>query len=135
MKVKCCINTLQKAKENNILNDDILYCFKRDFNEPLLRLNDEYKVYGILLTSKGIWVFILEDFDDEFPKHYPLSFFEIIDSNIPENWILGKGHNFEYGSRKVFGLLSHPVWVEDESFYEDLTNSNPIAIKKFQANY
>jgi hypothetical protein len=135
MKVKCKIDSLQKAKDKKVLNDDIEYVFSNDFNHKVLKLGKFFEVHAILLTSKGIWLFILEDDDDDFPKHYPLCFFDIVDANIPANWVVGSGHHFEYQTRKVFALLSHPIWAEDKIFFENLVNGDKNTIKDFKKNF
>lgn len=135
MKIKCKINTLQKAEYHNLINDDIRYIFNYDPDYSILNAGQVFDVYGILLATSGIWVFILEDSNDDYPKHYPLSFFDIINADIPENWISGNVNNFNFRTRKVISFLTHPVWANDNSFYEGLVNGDQNTIELFKRSF
>lgn len=100
-----------------------------------MNIGKVFDVYGILLATSGIWVFILEDSNDDYPKHYPLSFFDIVNADIPENWISGNADNFKFRTRKVFSFLTQPVWANDSSFYERLVIGEGNTIELFKRSF
>lgn len=132
MTVKCVVNTIEEALVRGLQSYAIEEHFHYEKSFPLLGKGNEYYVYGILLTSNGIWVFILEDKDDDYPKQYPMSLFEITDSYIPKDWVTGKGEEFFSASRKVFALLTHNIWAGNRMFYENLVDGRKQALAEFK---
>ena len=77
----------------------------------------------------------MENEKDEYPKQYPISFFDIVDATISADWVAGKGEAFPSVSRKVFALLAPKEWVNNERFYEALVDGEPEAVAAFKKMY
>lgn len=135
MVVKCVVNTIEEAFARGLQSYKIEDYFHYDPTYQLLDLGQAYSVCGLLLTIQGIWVFILEDEEDEYPHQYPISFFDIVDSTISSDWVTGKGEAFSSGSRKVFALLAPKAWANNERFYEELVDGKPEAVAAFRKMY
>jgi hypothetical protein len=135
MVVTCVVNTIEGALLRGLQSYQIEDQFHYDPTYPLLNLGQAYTVCGLLLTTQGIWVFILEDEEDGYPLQYPISFFDIVDATIPSDWVTGKGEAFSSVSRKVFALLAPKEWANNERFYEALVDGEPQAVAAFQKMY
>ena len=135
MVVKCVVNTIEGALLRGLQSYQIGDHFHYDSTYQLLDLGQVYPVCGLLLTAQGIWVFILEDEEDEYPLQYPISFFDIVDSTISGDWVTGKGEAFSSVSRKVFALLAPKEWAQNERFYEALVDGEPQAVAAFKKMY
>ncbi len=135
MVVKCVVNTIKGALLHGLQSYQIEDHFHYDPTYQLLELGQAYPVCGLLLTAQGIWVFILEDEEDEYPHQYPISFFDIVDATISSDWVTGKGEAFSSVSRKVFALLAPKEWANNEQFYEALVDGEPQAVAAFKKMY
>jgi len=65
-----------------------------------------------------------------FPKWYPFSFFEVVDSRLSKYWEIGQ---FDFSEKygKV-AIISFPEWARDATFYERLVDGDPEALKVFE---
>ena len=135
MVLKCVVNTIEGALLHGLQSYRIEDHFHYAPTFPLLNLGQEYAVCGLLLTARGIWVFILEDEQDAYPLQYPLSFFDIVDATISSDWVTGKGEGFSSVSRKVFALLAPKEWANNERFYEELVDGEPQVVAAFKKMY
>ena len=132
MLVKCIINTVGTALTRGMQSYAIEESFHFDNDFEFLALGKIYSVYGILTTERGIWIFVLQDEDDEYPKQYPISFFEILDSSISPDWVIGNGQEFSSASRKVFSLLTFGEWATNNFYYENLVNGESLIVDNFR---
>ncbi|HEY2566621.1 MAG TPA: hypothetical protein VGH95_02775 [Candidatus Aquirickettsiella sp.] len=101
---------------------------KKDLGEssPWLKIGKEYNVLAInLIEELGIEIFIQTEHFDE-PKFFDIDGFEFIDQSIPSSWITKIGQVYH---RKVMTML--PKSWNYESFFEDLGDENPDAMKLF----
>ena len=134
MRVKCIINTIRDIRKHGYGSFGIENYFHFDDNYELLNLDEEFEVFALMMTSNGIWIFVLEE-DDDFPKQFPLFLFKTIDPSIPQDWTVGRGRVFESSQRKVFSLLTHRDWACDESFYERLVEGDGDAKQKLKKSF
>jgi hypothetical protein len=132
MLVKCVVNTMEEALVWGLQSYGIEERFHYDNNYEFLTLGQVHLVHGVLITSKGIWIFILTDKNDEYPTQYPISFFEVIDSSIPIDWAIGEGSEFNSPLRKVFAFLTYSEWASNRNFYEALVNGESQAVYNFR---
>lgn len=132
MLVKCIINTVGAALARGMQSYAIEEHFHYDNDFEFLSLGKIHSVYGILTTEKGIWIFVLQNEDDDYPKQYPISFFEILDSIISPDWVIGNGQEFSSASRKVFSLLTYREWATNNYYYENLVNGENQAVHDFK---
>jgi hypothetical protein len=99
-----------------------------DRNFPLV-VGKEYVVHGVTITLGHAWYYICDEDFVYYPIWNPASLFEITDSSIPNFWRAGF-RKPRYGEEERF-LLSFPEWVEDEFFYDKLTEGSAEEFRIF----
>lgn len=92
---------------------------------PWLTVGKEYLVLAFALYTNDPCIFIISDHYDQ-PVFSPLSGFEFIDNKAPSSWITV----FQENNGCKFAKSLPASWNYD-SFFEDLTNDEPKAIKLF----
>lgn len=78
----------------------------------------------------GLWYYVLDDDDLDWPVWYPAELFEIVDGAIPSDWRVGTRATEQSGLRLI---LSFPEWVNQPSYYEKLVDGQPSAVVAFEA--
>jgi hypothetical protein len=97
-----------------------------DRSFPLV-VGKEYTVHGVTTTLGHVWYYVCDENFVYYPVWNPSSLFEISDSSLPQFWCIGF-HTVQ--AHRVF-ILSFPEWVNDEYFYDKLTDGNPTEVQIF----
>ena len=93
-----------------------------------LTLNQEHAVQAIACWKDGMVRYYIHNFSDsDYPNPYPAEFFGVVDSSTPKNWKI---------SSHQMGLfeIGFPEWVDNEMFYENLVDGDPIATALYKKN-
>ncbi|MCK5374271.1 MAG: hypothetical protein KAJ40_03220 [Alphaproteobacteria bacterium] len=124
MLVKCIGNSLshlgderaKKAYERTVHQEKVW-----------LEIGEEYHVYGISFENgENLPYFLVCEDGDEFPQPHLGDFFEIIDGNIPSDWM------FTTIANNVGELSFLPKkWALDTGFLEKIVDKEPAALDYF----
>ncbi len=128
MKVLCTINNIFDLKDNSTVERLKKYIRLSD-GQLNLEKSKEYCVYGVLFRDNSPWYYLCLD-DDESPSPYPAELFDIVDGRPSLYWRLSTV-TYPEG---VMSLMVFDEWAKDPSFYENLVEDDPSAIRVF-ANY
>lgn len=134
MRIICRMNRISDVAPDPKLHSWLRHSFHLESDQLGLEIRREYVVYSLLMTTLGIFPFILEEgFRDLYPVMvYPLALFGIADPSLSRYWRYGETpRSFTGGDLKAFGILSFPEWVEDQMYYESLVDGDPTAVGIF----
>jgi hypothetical protein len=95
---------------------------------PLV-VGKEYVVYGVTITLGHVWYYICDEEFVYYPVWNPSSLFEVSDSSIPEFWRIRVRAARGYQEERF--LLSFPEWVNDDFFYDKLTDGKDEEVRIF----
>ena len=126
MKIRCKLNKLSQIKPLELKEWLKEFIHLEDDEELSLKLGEEYTVYGIVFYNNYPFYYVFDDMNDNYPRHFPAVFFEIIDYKLSKHWILSYGYK-NHESTSAFLIKD---WAEDSSFYEKLIEGEEEQIKK-----
>jgi len=92
-----------------------------------LEIGSEYCVYALEFMWGGIWLYI-ETYGRDYPHPYPIEYFEIVDSSLPDDWLFSAPYR---ASSKA--IASYAEWVNDPHFYEKLLNDSPKELAVYES--
>ena len=117
MQIKCKFNRIDQINDNptKVALREVIYL--EDDYELGIKIDKIYDVYGIYFHKTGAMYLICEEDDDLYPIGSHASFFEIVDSSMPIDWV------FVYNDIDESYLVPK-IWAEDPMFYENLLNGN-----------
>lgn len=124
MRIKCKYNEIGNTGSLGDYNKSYL---PRD-GKFFLQKNKEYLVYAILIKNKELWFFVLDETNNIYPNRYPSPLFEIVDRRVSRFWSFT---NRKSGLLSNETLIAIPEWVEDQYFYDSLTDGVSSAKEKF----
>jgi len=132
MKVRCISNAakdLPKGIPPEKIWGNVADARDRFFS---LLVGKEYVVYGITIHLGYAWYYICDEDFIYYPVWNPSALFEISDGTLPSCWRVGL-HSLSGSQEKTF-LIAFPEWVDDQYFYDRLTDGDTKAVDVFQ-NY
>lgn len=130
MKVKCISKSardLPAGINPRRIWGDIEDAADRKFS---LVVGKEYFVHAVTITLGHTWYYICDEDFAYYPIWNPASLFEISDSSVPSFWRVGF-RKARYGEEEERFLLSFPEWVNDDLFYDKLTEGNDEEVRIF----
>lgn|SRR5690606_7251813 len=86
-----------------------------------LDVGQEYRVQAVEYIDGGLIYYIESIQASSFPYPYLAEFFEVVDSHLPDNWVVG--FSTEKGQHR-FKRLAFQEWANDDRFYEILVDEN-----------
>ena len=95
-----------------------------------LTVGAEYLVYAITSFTGGFWFYVLDDDYLHWPIWYPSAVFDVSDSSLPNDWVVGQ-HLVNGG--RVRTVLSYPAWANDPFYYEHLVDEESEAVEEFRS--
>jgi hypothetical protein len=94
-----------------------------DYNPPSplpLTIGKDYVVFGVTGWHGGIWYYVADDYQLDWPIWYPAVLFKVVDGRIPSDWRFAQ--QGEGANSAVY--LTFPEWADDWYFYDRLTDGN-----------
>jgi hypothetical protein len=87
-----------------------------------------YAVIGLTGFNGGIWYYVADDHELDYPVWYPSPLFEVVDGHLSPIWKAGEhGHG---ANRTVY--LAFPEWADDWYFYDRLTDGDEQARRVYR---
>jgi hypothetical protein len=111
MVVKCIINKSDSLDHSSI-NSNL---------SEFISVGSEFIVFGISVDKANTYFII---FDEEHLLHVPMSFFEIIDSSVPQFWVVKPN--------QTGGFMLGPELFFQEFFFDEFSDRDPELRRKFQ---
>lgn len=129
MIVKCTLKELNYEMSKNVSD-----YFKSWNILPLslpIHFNQEYIVYALEFTVKGFQrVYILSDSD--YPKSYPIDFFEIIDFRLSKFWKCLESYQIITNKKSYPHIYSFQEWSLNEYFHGEMFENKGNSKKIFK---
>ena len=115
MRIKYKIKDILEYKQNGLTLNEVQYYERWNIlpNHFHLTYEKEYVVYGIEYISNNVFnYFIVDDTEVSYPKTYPSTFFQIIDSRESSYWVENKKE--KHPKFKSFDeLVNNPYFFDD----------------------
>jgi hypothetical protein len=126
MKVECATN---KFKDIPKTVYDELYGYSFDTELPI-EIGQQSVVYGITTIKKHLWYLVnVEGLAD--PMYYPCHLFKIIDGRLSKYWMAKEGQDYYDNNASIINFGFKEI-VEEEYFYGELIEDNPINVSIFR---
>src|SRR6266496_282295 len=85
-----------------------------------LSVGTRYIVYAITLRRGGVWYYLLDDRQLEYPVWYPAPLLRVVDSRLSRYWVFGF---HQAGMRDGDAVFAFPEWADDPfGFYDALSD-------------
>lgn len=126
MKVRCISNSGRDLSPS-CLRPSWGFTWDKEF--PLV-IGKTYQVYAFTLVFGHVWYYICDETYSHYPVWTPSLLFELVDGRVSSFWQLG----FLRGniSEEPFPIIAFKEWVEDSTFYDRLTDGQPLAVETFR---
>ncbi|MDD3020751.1 MAG: hypothetical protein PHX61_07205 [Alphaproteobacteria bacterium] len=128
MRVKCIKDDL-----SNIIDSEVRERLSQTIHitGPITTLDvgKEYLVQAVEVWEGGVWVYLQTYLPGEYPYHYPIEMFEVVDNKLPEGWSV----QFEEKNGNItFKRICIPEWADDEEFYAKLIDGDPKTVALYR---
>lgn len=100
-------------------------------SEFSLTVGAVYVVYAITTWKGHCWYYVFDDDRLPYPVWQLAPLFEISDSSLPRDWIVG--YVRDEPEDEGFPLISFPEWALDHFFYERLVDGDAATVTVFNA--
>lgn len=131
MKVMCIKNLATDLPKE--INPDLVLGkadSSRERRFPLL-IGKEYTVFGITIRMNCAWYYVCDEDFTYYPVWSPAALFEITDGRLSRYWRVGY-HTWSGTGNQPYFIISFPEWVNDQYFYDKLTDREQKEIDVFE---
>ena len=130
MRVKCVRNDLQRIGGERV-RGRLARSIHLDGPDSTLSVGSEYLVQALEEKDGGLWLYLHTVDALGYPHPYPAEMFEVIDSQVSDNWCVRIEDGADGRSWKRIAFCE---WAEDDGFYEKLINDDENALEVYRRN-
>lgn len=95
-----------------------------------LSVGVRYAVYAITLRRGGVWYYLLDDRQLEYPVWYPAPLLRVVDGRLSRYWVFGFHQG---GARDGDAVFAFPAWADDpRGYYDALSDGDGKARETFR---
>lgn len=89
-----------------------------------LRVGENYFAFGAIFRDNFPWLYVFVDDSDQYPKPYPVDYFDLNDWQVPPQWVV-RSRMLNNGSAST--EIVPRLWASNSNFYERLVDGDPEA--------
>ena len=134
MKVQCIKNTGDENVKEYIRNMNKKGLIKRseDIKFPVLKIGEEYLVFGVLYKFGDICYLIVDPETDK-PWSFPANQFKMICNSIPSGWIFNHDYDIIDDEIQEYSpLIGYYEFIHDKMHYPKLEDRDEDALSIFR---
>jgi len=126
MIARCIFNDISSLLDPTVFRR-LSESIRLDGPDSDLVIGTHYPIQAIeTRKDRSLWIYLHTAEMNDYPYPYPVEFFLITNSTIPENW--------KFSPSTTLFRIAFPEWAEDDHFFERLVDGDPKTIEIYNRN-